>query len=146
MFFREAKTNDIEQMHQVRMSVHENKLNNLNLIKLTDYQLLLEEHGKGWVCEVDGDILGFAMIDLQKNLVWALFVRPEHEGQFIGRMLHDMMVAWCFSRGVPKLTLTTASDTRAEKFCLKAGWTKTGIAPNGEVQFEMENNLDEFLA
>jgi GNAT superfamily N-acetyltransferase len=141
MFFREAKITDIEQMHQVRLAVRENVLSDPNLISTADYQEMLAR-GKGWVCEVDEGIAGFAVVDLQEARIWALFVRPELEGNFIGRMLHDMMVTWCFSRGVPKLWLTTDPNTRAEKFYLKAGWTKTGLTANGEVRFELEDNLD----
>lgn len=142
MFFREAKTSDIAHMHQVRTSVHENKLSDFNRITPADYKLMLEERGKGWVCEVNDGIAGFAIVDLQAANVWALFVRPEQESNFIGRMLHDMMIAWCFARQVPGLWLTTAPNTRAEKFYLKAGWTKTGVMPNGEIRFELENKTE----
>lgn len=146
MFFREAKPTDIDKMHTVRLAVQENRLSDPNRIKPEDYTLRLTEQGKGWVCEVEGDILGFAIVDLQEASVWAMFVLPEQEGNFIGRMLHDMLVSWCFSRGIPKLTLNTAPGTRAEKFYLKSGWQKTGISPEGEVQFELENNLDELIS
>jgi len=142
MLFREAKSKDIPQMHAVRMSVNENKLSDPDLIKPADYQRRLEECGKGWVCEIDDTIVGFAIVDLEEAKVWALFMHPEHEGQFIGRMLHDMMVTWCFSRAMPKLTLTTAPNTRAEKFYNKAGWVNTGETANGEIIFELENNLE----
>jgi len=145
MFFREAKTNDIEKMHEVRMAVQENKLSDPTLIKPEDYTLLLTERGKGWVCEVEGEIGGFAVVDLQEAKVWALFVKPDQEGNFMGRMLHDMLVSWCFSRGIPKLTLTTAPNTRAEKFYLKSGWQQIGNKPNGEIIFELENNLEDLL-
>jgi GNAT superfamily N-acetyltransferase len=146
MFFREAKIWDIDKMHAVRMAVQENKLSDPDQIKPADYALRLTDRGKGWVCEVEGDILGFAIVDLQEASVWAMFVLPEQEGNFIGRMLHDMLVSWCFSRGIPKLTLTTAPNTRAEGFYLKSGWQKTGTTPTGEVQFELENNLDELIS
>ena len=146
MFFREAKTEDIDKMHTIRMSVQENRLSDPARITPEDYELMLTERGKGWVCDVEGDILGFAIVDLQEAQVWALFVLPEQEGNFIGRMLHDMMISWCFSRGIPKLTLTTAPDTRAEKFYQKSGWQKIGTTDTGEVIFELENNLDELIS
>ncbi|WP_026462343.1 GNAT family N-acetyltransferase [Adhaeribacter aquaticus] len=142
MFFREAKIEDIEKMHQVRTSVQENKLVHPGQITPDDYKEMLTKRGKGWVCEVEDDILGFAIVDLQKAHVWALFVRPAEEGNFIGRMLHDMMTTWCFARDIPKLWLTTSPGTRAEKFYVKAGWRQTGMEPNGEIRFELENNLE----
>jgi GNAT superfamily N-acetyltransferase len=140
MFFREATRKDIPQMHAIRTAVHENKLSDPTLIKSEHYRVLLER-GKGWVCEEDNEVQGFAVVDLPEAKVWALFVRPEKEGKFIGRMLHDMMIAWCFSRGMPKLWLTTDPNTRAERFYRKAGWTEVGVEPNGELRFEMENTL-----
>ena len=145
MFFREAKIKDIDKMHTVRIAVQENQLSDPTQIKPEDYAQLLGERGKGWVCEVEGEVLGFAIVDLQEASVWAMYVLPEQEGNFIGRMLHDMLVSWCFSRGIPKLTLTTVPGTRAEKFYLKSGWQKTGSTPRGEVQFELENNLEDLI-
>ena len=146
MFFREAKIEDIEKMHTVRLAVQENRLSDPTRITPEDYAVRITERGKGWVCDVEGDILGFAIVDLEESLVWALFVLPEQEGNFIGRMLHDMMVSWCFSRGIPKLTLTTAPNTRAEKFYHKSGWQQIGTTATGEVIFELENNLDELIS
>jgi ribosomal protein S18 acetylase RimI-like enzyme len=142
MFFREAKSQDIEKMHAVRMSVEENPLSPPQPIGPEDYQRLLEGNGKGWVCEVGGDLLGFALVDVGQARVWALSVRPGLEDHFIRRMLHDMMTSWCFARGLPKLTLSTAPNTRAEQFYRKAGWLDVGAAPNGEISFELENNLE----
>jgi GNAT superfamily N-acetyltransferase len=142
MLFREAKSTDIPKMHAVRLAVNENKLSDPDLIKPADYQRRLEECGKGWVCEIDDTIVGFAIVDVEEARVWALFMDPAHEGQFIGRMLHDMMITWCFAREIPKLTLTTEPNTRAERFYTKAGWVKIGETANGEVVFELENNLE----
>ncbi|MGV3586185.1 MAG: GNAT family N-acetyltransferase [Adhaeribacter sp.] len=146
MFFREAKIEDISKIHTIRISVQENQLSDPTRITPEDYTQMLTDRGKGWVCEVEGDILGFAIVDLQESIVWALFVLPEQEGNFIGRMLHDMMVSWCFSRGMAKLTLTTAPETRAERFYMKSGWQKIGVTETGEVRLELENNLDELIA
>ena len=144
MFFREAKIEDIPKIHQVRTSVLENQLSDPNQITPEDYKEMLTTRGKGWVCEVEDDILGFAIVDLKDARVWALFVRPAEEGNFIGRMLHDMLTTWCFARNVEKLWLTTAPDTRAEKFYLKSGWTPVGTEGNGEIRFELENNLEPY--
>jgi hypothetical protein len=141
MFFREAKFQDIEKMHAVQMALAEDKSVYPPLTGPQDFHRLLTS-GKGWVCEVEGDLLGFALVDLPQARVSALTVRPGLEGDFINRMLHDMMTSWCFARAVPKLTLSTCSNTRAEQFYLKAGWVKTGVDANGKNAFELENNLE----
>lgn len=130
-------------MHQVRVSVREHMLTEPAEETLDrEYQVILDKRGKGWVCEVDDLVVGFAMVDLQENNVCDLYVKPEVEGKFVGRMLHDMMTTWCFARDIPKLWLSVKPDTRAEKFFLRAGWSQTGVELNGNIRFELENNLD----
>jgi GNAT superfamily N-acetyltransferase len=142
MFFREAKNKDITKIHAARISVAAHTSADFHLVGPDDYLPLLEGQGKGWVCEVDGDILGFALVDARQARVGALFVRPGQDSTFIGRMLHDMMTSWCFARGLPRLSLTTAPGTRAGQFYRKAGWVKTHQAPDGATTYALENNLE----
>ncbi|MGV3642244.1 MAG: GNAT family N-acetyltransferase [Adhaeribacter sp.] len=136
MFFREAKSQDIEKMHAIRLADTESHPQDPHLQQPADFHRLLE-NGKGWVCEVDGDLLGFALADLSQARVEALFVRPGVESDFICRMLHDMMTSWCFARGVPRLLLGSQPPLRAQAFYLKAGWVQTA-----DKRFELENNLE----
>jgi hypothetical protein len=142
MFFREAKSQDIEKMHAIRMSVTDQQLAGIALHQPDDYRPLLEGHGKGWVCEVDGELRGFALVALPQDQVCALVVYPGQEDGFIARMLHDLMTSWCFARGIPRLYLSATPDTRTELFYGNAGWVKTGTAPSGELNLELENNLE----
>jgi GNAT superfamily N-acetyltransferase len=48
--------------------------------------------GKGWVCEINNEIVGFSIADLKGNNIWALFLRPEFEKLGIGKRLHDIML------------------------------------------------------
>jgi len=50
------------------------------------------------------------------------------------------MMNWYFTQTTETVWLGTAPGTRAEKFYEAAGWTKTGIRPNGEVRFEMSQS------
>jgi GNAT superfamily N-acetyltransferase len=43
------------------------------------------ERGKGWVAETEDQIVGFSIIDLKENNIWALFVHPDFENKGIGR-------------------------------------------------------------
>ena len=137
MIFREAQIADITQMHVVRIAVKENILPNPDLITAKDYVEFLTQRGKGWVCEIDNIVVGFSIVDLKDNNVWALFVHPEFDGKGIGRRLHDTMLKWYFSETDKAIWLGTSPNTRAEKFYRKAGWKKTAIRPNGEIRFEM---------
>lgn len=141
MEFAEAATEHIPAMHRVRMSVRENVLSNPNLVTEKEYLEMLENNGKGWVCFHENELVGFAIVDLKKRNIWALFVAPDFENQGVGRHLQEMMLDWSFSQDdVETLWLSTAPGTRAEQFYQKTGWQKTGLTASGEIRFEMNRN------
>jgi GNAT superfamily N-acetyltransferase len=135
---RQARREDIAAMHRVRMAVRENRLRT-SVVTEEHYIPAIETVGRGWVVEVDGMIVGFAIGNGETGNIWALFVDPEHEGRGHGRALHDVMVEWLFSRGLKHLWLGTDPDTSAERFYRAAGWRYTGKAGNGEAIFELRN-------
>jgi len=137
MIFREATIHDIPQIQIVRHTVKENVLSNPALVTDKDCAEFLTVHGKGWVCEIDYAVIGFAIADLQEKNIWALFLRPEYEGRGIGKELHDMMLDWYFDQTKETVWLGTAANTRAEKFYRKAGWKEVGTHGKGEIKFEM---------
>ncbi len=137
MKFREAITSDVRQIQIVRNSVKENVLSDPALVTDADCIEYIAERGKGWVCEKDGVLTGFAIADLKEHNIWALFVSPEFEKQGIGRKLHDMMLNWYFTISDVNLWLGTDPGTRAEKFYRKAGWKEIGIHGKREIKFEM---------
>lgn len=67
MTFREAKIEDIKQIQIVRNSVKENTLSNPDLVTDKDCEEFLTQRGKGWVCEIENRIVGFAIADLKKD-------------------------------------------------------------------------------
>lgn len=140
MIIREATIADIKQIQIVRNSVTENTLSNPNLVTDEDCKEFLTVRGKGWVCQVDTEIVGFSIVDLQKNNIWALFLKPEFEKKGIGRQLHDRMLDWYFEQTKEKAWLGTSPKTRAEMFYRKLGWTEIGIHGKGEIKFEITNN------
>ncbi len=136
MTFRKATIEDISQLHRVRASVRENCLSNPDLIKSKDYEQYLTHSGKGWVCEINEIIIGFAIVDVHAYNVWALFIQPGFEKKGIGRRLHDDMLDWYFTQTKETIWLTTNPKTRAEVFYRKAGWEDKGVETNGEIRFE----------
>ena len=84
MIIREAKIEDIKQIQIIRNSVTENTLSNPNLVTDEDCEEFMFVRGKGWVCEIDQQIVGFAIADLKENNIWALFLDPKFEGKGIG--------------------------------------------------------------
>jgi GNAT superfamily N-acetyltransferase len=141
--FREAWPEDFEAIHHVRMSVKENVLSNPALVTRQHYINMLTEKGKGWLCESDQVVIGFAIIDVSSRNIWALFVHPEHEKKGIGKRLHDMMLSWYFMNSIDELWLTTSPGTRAEQFYMRAGWERDGWVKD-EIKFKI--NKDRFFA
>ena len=122
------------------MAVRENVLNNPLLVTKADYVRYLTESGKGWVCEANQLVAGFAIIDSVKNNIWALFVDPAQEGNGIGKSLQSTMLNWHFAQRNEPLWLTTSPGTRAEKFYRISGWKEAGRDRNGEIIFEMNDH------
>jgi GNAT superfamily N-acetyltransferase len=133
---RQAVRGDIAGMHKVRMSVHENKLISTTLTE-RDYIDAIETTGRGWVIELHGTIVAFAVGDAHSGSIWALFVEPGHEGRGFGRRLHEQMVSWLWQQGLERLWLTTDPGTRARQFYAAAGWQPAGPAAHGEVRLEL---------
>ena len=140
MIFREATINDIQQIQVVRQLVKENKLSDPALVSDKDCQEYLMQRGKGWVCEIDNAVVGFAIADLKDKNIWALFVHPNFEQQGVEKRLHDIMLAWYFNQTKETVWLGTAPGTRAERFYRKAGWREIGMHGKGEIKFEMSYN------
>ncbi len=86
----------------------------------------IENRGNGWVCENEGEILGFSIVDLIDCNIWALFVHPDFDQQGIGKKLHNIMLEWYFQKTKKTLWLGTDQGTRAETFYRKAGWVEIG--------------------
>lgn len=137
MQMREAVIADIKQMQVVRNLVKENVLSDPALVTDADVQDYITRRGKGWVCEVDGIIVGFSIADLEENNIWALFVNPDYEGEGIGKKLHKLMMDWYFSKTAATVWLSTAPRSRAENFYRKAGWVETGLYDKRQLKFEM---------
>lgn len=137
MTIREATLEDVPQIQFVRNSVTENTLSDPSLVSDKDCEIFLMVRGKGWVAEVDHRIVGFAIVDMQQNNIWALFIHPEFEKKGIGRQLQGAMLNWYFSQTRHAVWLGTAYNTRAEKFYRESGWKEAGTNGPKEIRFEM---------
>jgi GNAT superfamily N-acetyltransferase len=137
MTFREALVTDIAQIQVVRNAVKENMLSDPALVQDKDVEDYITRRGKGWVCELDGTIVGFAIVSVLDTNVWALFIDPAQEGRGIGKRLHTDMMNWYFRQTQQPIWLSTSPGTRAASFYRKAGWRETGIYGKGEIKFEM---------
>jgi GNAT superfamily N-acetyltransferase len=133
---RPALASDIPDMQRIRHAVRENRLVS-RMIRDREVQEAIENRGRGWVVEVSGEVVAFAIGDAQSGSIWALFVHPDHERKGYGRRLHDTMVDWLWSRGLDRLWLTTEPRTRAQRFYESAGWQLAGPTDGGELRYEI---------
>ena len=145
MNFRVAEIKDIPQIQVVRNLVKENRLSDPALVPDSDVQDYITRRGRGWVCEINEQIVGFAIADLVDNNIWALFIHPDFEKLGIGKKLHDEMMNWYFSQTEKTVWLGTSPKTRAELFYRKAGWEETGMHGKGEIKFEMTKDEWRYL-
>ena len=147
MLFRIATITDIPQIQIVRNSVKENQLSDPSVVSDKDVEDYLTRRGKGWVCEINNKLVGFAIVSILDNNVWALFIDPEYEGLGIGKRLHAEMMNWYFTKTGEMIWLSTAPETRAASFYRKAGWRESGLLKNGELKFEMKKeNWSEIIS
>ena len=101
---RQAVRSDLPDLLRVRHAVSENRL---FLLTMPDNQVIeaLETTGRGWVVELDGVIVAFAIGDALTGSISALFVDPPHRGHGYGRRLHDTVVDWLWSQGHDRIWL-----------------------------------------
>lgn len=66
MIYRQAEITDITQIQIVRHSVNENTLSDPALVTDADCVNYITQRGKGWVCELNNEIVGFAIVDLKE--------------------------------------------------------------------------------
>jgi len=123
-------------MHRIRLSVRENRLSRPDIVTEADYEPFVATSGTSFVAEDDEGPIGFAMLDIGRAHVWALFVSPHSEGLGAGRALHDALLAAAAAKGIERLWLTTAPGTRAAEFYARLGWTACGVTASGELRFE----------
>ncbi|EDM76852.1 acetyltransferase, GNAT family protein [Plesiocystis pacifica SIR-1] len=133
--YRVARVDDIPAMMSIRNNVRENALVHA-VIGHEDYVQAMTVDGRAWVCERDGEVVGFACGRKTQGDVWALFVREAHEGRGIGSALMERVEGWMVEVGVDRIWLVTAAETRAERLYRHRGWIEAGVrAKTGEVEF-----------
>jgi len=133
MNFRIIESGDITRCIWIRTSVRENRFSLEALAKagITEESVtkMLGTTHQGWVCEVDGQLVGFSMGNKSTGEFWVVAVLPEYEGQGIGRRLTELTQDWLWASGCREIWLWTSVDTSTRAFALykKLGWMDYGI-------------------
>src|SRR5262245_24287753 len=98
MHIREITEDDIPALFVVRVATHENQLTVEELVSLgiTEETVKARLRGtfKGWLCEVNAQVVGFAMGDRATGELWVIALLPEYIGQGIGSALLRRVEDW----------------------------------------------------
>ncbi|WP_205700945.1 GNAT family N-acetyltransferase [Jeongeupia sp. USM3] len=143
MHIRETRPDDLPALFALRAQTRENAL---GVEELAGYGITPESSAaamqrdeiKGWLCEADGSIVGFASGDRASGEMLVLAMLPDYEGRGIGKALLDHVVGWLQSLGHARIWLVANPDptVRAHGFYRHCGWTATGELIGGEEVME----------
>ena len=111
-------------MSRIRLSVRENMLSDPGRITEQMYVDYLELLGRGWVAEIDGEVVGFSYANKTDSSIWALFMSQDHEGQGLAKELLKLATGWLFEQGNDTVGLSTGMNTRADRFYAAQGWRR----------------------
>ncbi len=138
---RSARASDIPAIQRVRASVKENRLVSTGITD-EDVRTAIEETGRGWVVEKDGEVVAFAIGNVITGNIWALFVHPRVRGPRLWSATPRHAGRLALGRWSDRLWLTTESGTRAQRFYEAAGWQLAGPTDRGEQRYELPIRLE----
>ena len=129
MIFREMRVEDLAEIFEVRIATWHNRngRDEMTAMGIThdSVRQMMQDSQRGWLCEVEGRKVGFAMGNQRTGEMWVIAVLKEFEGRGIGRQLLSLVEGWLWSRGWREIWLTTDTDEnfRAVGFYRHLGWT-----------------------
>jgi ribosomal protein S18 acetylase RimI-like enzyme len=134
---RPATVGDVDAMFQVRLAVTENSMTSAELaaagITPASIAEAIRSAPCAWVATIDGEVAGFAMVDLRSACLFALFVRSGCEGRGLGTalcrageqaLLAQHEAAW----------LETAKSSRAARLYRHLGWGDERDVGDGDIR------------
>jgi ribosomal protein S18 acetylase RimI-like enzyme len=128
MKYREIEERDIQALFEVRTATRENNLSReqLEVLGITGESVahMLRTTHRGWLCEEDGEAVGFAMGNRRTGEMWVIAVLPDYERRGIGAVLLKRVEEWLWEEGWEEIWLTTDVDKalRAWGFYRRLGW------------------------
>lgn len=133
MKFREIQERDIHDLFVVRLATRENALSLEQLagLGITEESVIamLKMTHRGWLCEEESNVVGFAMGNRENGEMWVIALLPEYEGMGIGTELLSRVENWLWSEGWHEIWLTTDVNPalRAYGFYQRQGWVDNKI-------------------
>ena len=114
----------------------ENQLSNPGLVTDQDCEAYITIRGKGWVCEINNRIAGFATAGLKDHCIRALFIHPDHERKGIA----NNSTTSCLPGISKNKNNRLAGDFavyKSREVLLSGRWKAVGKHGQGEMKFEM---------
>ncbi len=142
---REATSLDVEATFVVRAATRENSISRERLAALGITPTSISEAMRGgsyrsWVCEADGEVVGFCNAEGSTGEVLVLAVLSGHEGMGIGTELLSCAVHFLRSVGNARIWLSASplASLRSHGFYRARGWSPTGkVHANGDEELEL---------
>ncbi len=137
MTFREIQIEDVPALFGVRTSTTENafSLEELQTAGITErsVSIMLQSTHKGWLCEVNQQVVGFSIGNIATGELWVIAVLPEFEGRGIGSKILSLTEQLLWSSGLEELWLVTSVDRslRAYSFYHSHGWEDGEVTDEG---------------
>ena len=142
MKLRPALPVDTEILFDIRCSVVENhqsreELASLGITAQTIREMIEGQDYITTIAEANGRPAGFSMAQISEGYVFACFVKPDFEGNGLGRALMEAAETGLRNRGVQEAWLSTgqAPGLRAVGFYSHLGWYKDGHLDDGQIIF-----------
>ncbi|BBE09152.1 Acetyltransferase domain protein [Mycoavidus cysteinexigens] len=139
--FRKITENDIGDFYDIRFSVAENKIYP-HQVHLLDRNLILGvfQEGGSWICLDAHKKVGICCATLNPYPhIFSLFVRPEYDGNGIGKHLLTLCLDWFRSKNIESVELITDPGSRADGFYQHLGWKRGELDEYGcQVKFLFE--------
>lgn len=103
MKFREITLRDTPSIFDVRVATNENNFTYEELEARGITHELLEQRllgaYKGWLCEINNEIIGFVIADKKAATIWALAVLPVYNKKQVSTNLLNLAEHWLLSCG-----------------------------------------------
>jgi GNAT superfamily N-acetyltransferase len=128
LIYKDIGANDIPSLFVVRIATRENAytMDGLERLGITEASVtdMIKTTHRGWLCEVDKQVIGFAIGNRKNGEMWVIAVLPEYEGKGVGKELLIRVEDWLWSEGWNEIWLTTGIDPslRAYRFYRSQGW------------------------
>lgn len=115
MKFREITIPDIPAIFEVRMASNENNFTHKELeegeISIETVEEKLKSSCKGWLCEIENEIVGFIIANKKTAEIGILAVLPTHKNKQIESRLLNLAEHWLLSSGKNSFQRTSKDPT-----------------------------------